>query len=430
MAPVDLRTFRDGTAYVVDVVKDEVSSAAHDHARGKAIPQVNSNVEALPQLNVTAESMTVMPPARASAAAGPPAPPVERHAVTTEPVLAPPVAPAEQMQESTIAVQSNATAPIPKLKESQSSAEFTPMADKADRSGKAKAKAEAKAAAEGAAKAEAEARAAAEAKAAADARAAADAKAAADTQAAVDAIAATEAKIAAETRIAAEAKAAAEAQAKPAVKALSAGQTASAVPAMRPLASASNRAAVVEAPTSSEKPGQAAVAAPAPPPGAASGNHDAVPVELSGPGAGLKLSFHFAEPTAAAVFSRADTLWMVFDCKYPLDIAALIDEPSHTIRDAEFSRDGDAAIVRLRLDHPHLSSIAQDGPGWSVTIGDAVVDPTRALDITRNLVGQNRASVTVNFEHAHRLHSIRDPNVGDTLWVVTSGTGSRLYQRA
>jgi hypothetical protein len=138
MAPVDLRTFRDGTAYVVDVVKDEASSAAYDHARGKAIPQVNSNMEALPQLNVTAESMTVTPPARASAAAGPPAPPVERHAVTAEPVLAPPVAPAEQMQESTIAVQSNAAAPTPKLKESQSSAEFTPMADKADRPAEAK----------------------------------------------------------------------------------------------------------------------------------------------------------------------------------------------------------------------------------------------------------------------------------------------------
>ena len=39
--------------------------------------------------------------------------------------------------------------------------------------------------------------------------------------------------------------------------------------------------------------------------------------------------------------------------------------------------------------------------------------------MTRNLVGQNRASVTVNFEHAHRLHRARDPDVGDTLWVVT-----------
>jgi hypothetical protein len=97
----------------------------------------------------------------------------------------------------------------------------------------------------------------------------------------------------------------------------------------------------------------------------------------------------------------------------------LVDESTQTIREAEFSRDGDAAVVRLRLDHPHLSSIAAEGMGWGITIGEAVADPTRALDITRNLVGQNRASVTVNFEHAHRLHRLRDPDVGDTLWVVT-----------
>ena len=124
-------------------------------------------------------------------------------------------------------------------------------------------------------------------------------------------------------------------------------------------------------------------------------------------------------PTAAAVFRRADTLWIVFDSKSALDLSALVDEPSNTVREAEFSRDGDAAIARIRLDHPHLSSIAPEGTGWSVTIGEAVADPTRALDITRNLVGQNCASVTVNFEHAHRLHRIRDPDVGDTLWVVT-----------
>src|SRR5262249_37847526 len=133
----------------------------------------------------------------------------------------------------------------------------------------------------------------------------------------------------------------------------------------------------------------------------------------------LKLSFPFSAPTAAAVFRRADTLWIVFDSKSALDLSALVDEPSNTVRKAEFSCDGDAAIARIRLDHPHLSSIAPEGTGWSVTIGEAVADPTRALDITRNLVGQNRASVTVNFEHAHRLNRIRDPDVGDTLWVVT-----------
>ncbi len=148
---------------------------------------------------------------------------------------------------------------------------------------------------------------------------------------------------------------------------------------------------------------------------------------MSRQGANLKLSFPFTTPTAAAVFHRADTLWIVFDSKSAVDLSALVGEASRTIRGAEFSRDGDSAIIRIRLDHPHLSSLAAEGSGWTVTIGEAIADPTHALDITRNLTGQNRASVTVGFEHPHQLHRIRDPDVGDDLWVVTGFAPARGF---
>ena len=148
---------------------------------------------------------------------------------------------------------------------------------------------------------------------------------------------------------------------------------------------------------------------------------------MSRQGANLKLSFPFTTPTAAAVFHRADTLWIVFDSQSAVDLSALVGEASRTIRGAEFSRDGDSAIIRIRLDHPHLSSLAAEGSGWTVTIGEAIADPTHALDITRNLTGQNRASVTVGFEHPHQLHRIRDPDVGDDLWVVTGFAPARGF---
>ncbi|MGA8653738.1 MAG: tetratricopeptide repeat protein, partial [Xanthobacteraceae bacterium] len=169
----------------------------------------------------------------------------------------------------------------------------------------------------------------------------------------------------------------------------------------------------------------------APPPGAppnrASPSGDTIAVDMSRQGANLKLSFPFTTPTAAAVFHRADTLWIVFDSKSAVDLSALVGEASRTIRGAEFSRDGDSAIIRIRLDHPHLSSLAAEGSGWTVTIGEAIADPTHALDITRNLTGQNRASVTVGFEHPHQLHRIRDPDVGDDLWVVTGFAPARGF---
>jgi hypothetical protein len=139
------------------------------------------------------------------------------------------------------------------------------------------------------------------------------------------------------------------------------------------------------------------------------------------------LSFPFLTPTAAAVFHRADSLWIVLDSKSAIDLAALNGEASRTVRGAEFTRDGDTGIVRIRLDHPHLSSVATDGPGWTVTIGDTMADPTRALDIARNMIGPNRASVAVSFEEPHQLHRIHDSGVGDDLFVVTGFAPARGF---
>jgi tetratricopeptide (TPR) repeat protein len=117
----------------------------------------------------------------------------------------------------------------------------------------------------------------------------------------------------------------------------------------------------------------------------------------------------------------------VFDSKSAIDLTALDGEPSRTIRGAEFVGEGDAGVVRLRLDHPHLSSVVAEGQGWTLTIGDNVADPTRALDITRNLIGPNRASVTVIFDEPHQLHRIRDPEAGDDLLVVTGFAPARGF---
>jgi len=154
---------------------------------------------------------------------------------------------------------------------------------------------------------------------------------------------------------------------------------------------------------------------------------DAVAVDLSRQGATLKLSFSFMTTTAAAVFQRADTLWIVFDAKAPIDLSALEGESSRTIRGATFTRAPDADIVRIRLDHPRLISVATDGPVWTVKIGDSVFDSTRALEIVRNMIGPNHANVTIPFEGPHHLHRIDDPEVGDQIFVVTALAPARGF---
>jgi len=208
-------------------------------------------------------------------------------------------------------------------------------------------------------------------------------------------------------------------------------------PPLAPAAAPATEAAAAAAPKPAAPPVAVPQAAPAP---ATNKTSDAatphptrqadsgkIAAELSQQGADLKLSFAFKTPVGAAVFHRADTLWIVFDAKAAIDLSALDGEPSRTIRGYEFTQAGDAAIVRLTLDRPHLSSVAADGPVWTVNIGESVLDPTRALDITRNLIGPNRSSVTVPFEGAQRLHQIADPEVGDKLFVVTALAPARGF---
>jgi tetratricopeptide (TPR) repeat protein len=166
--------------------------------------------------------------------------------------------------------------------------------------------------------------------------------------------------------------------------------------------------------------------APSPRPPAANSSGK-VAVELSRQGANLKLSFPFSASTAAAVFNRADTLWIVFDSTADIDLGALDGEASRTIRGAEFTHTPDAGIVRIKLDHPHLASVDIDGPTWTVQIGDAAIDTTHALAITRNMIGPNRSSVTIPFEQPHLVHRLDDPDAGDTLVVVTAFAPARGF---
>ncbi|MGB7036157.1 MAG: tetratricopeptide repeat protein, partial [Xanthobacteraceae bacterium] len=151
----------------------------------------------------------------------------------------------------------------------------------------------------------------------------------------------------------------------------------------------------------------------------------AIAAELSEEGTDIKLSFPFAAVTGAAVFQRADTLWIVFDAKSAIDLSALDGEPSHIIKSYQFSRSGDADVVRLKLDRPHLSSAAAEGAVWTVHISDAIADPARPLTLNRTLIGPNQASVTIPFAGAQQVHLIDDPEAGDKLFVVTGLSPAR-----
>jgi tetratricopeptide (TPR) repeat protein len=156
----------------------------------------------------------------------------------------------------------------------------------------------------------------------------------------------------------------------------------------------------------------------------------ALTAALTRQGDNVGLVFSFSRPTPAAIFRRAATLWIVFDSKDKIDLAALNADTSGTIRMAEATPSQDGQVVRVQLERPRMVSANNDGTTWTVTIGDSVAQATRPLGIARNVTGTKKPSVTIPFDRPREAHKIHDPEIGDTMLVVTGFGPARGFLKA
>ncbi len=111
----------------------------------------------------------------------------------------------------------------------------------------------------------------------------------------------------------------------------------------------------------------------------------------------------------------------------PIDLNALQSDTSNTIKSAQLISLPDGQVVRLRLERPRLASVSTEGASWIVKIGDTIVEPTRPLGIARNVAGSARATATIPFEQPRKLFRVADPDIGDTLLVVTALAPARGF---
>jgi tetratricopeptide (TPR) repeat protein len=145
-----------------------------------------------------------------------------------------------------------------------------------------------------------------------------------------------------------------------------------------------------------------------------------IKAQLRMQGENLALRFPFASPTPAAVFRRADVLWLVFDTDVDIQLAELANDPSHNIRNATVMHLPDAAVVRVKLERPKLTSVAMEDATWVVNIGSQITTPVRPLAITRTGTTPANATATVMIADPREVHRLQDPEVGDTLLIVTA----------
>src|SRR5437762_3190339 len=120
----------------------------------------------------------------------------------------------------------------------------------------------------------------------------------------------------------------------------------------------------------SPPPRQPAPAASSPPP--ESGTRDkAATVEARRDSDGLRVTFSFATPTPAALFRRADTVWLVFDHAKPIDIEPIRAKGGAVIGDVSRLPLEKGQGIRIRLNRPQIPSLESEGRAngaeWTLT---------------------------------------------------------------
>ncbi len=172
------------------------------------------------------------------------------------------------------------------------------------------------------------------------------------------------------------------------------------------------------------------MAAPEPPAATKAGDR-AASVDVKRDSGGLRLSFSFAAATPAALFRRADTVWLVFDSLKPIDIEPIRSQGGAVIADVSLLPLEKGQAIRIRLSQPQMPSLTSDeqasGASWTLTFADAMQTPTQPLTATRNISDPAHANVSVSLPGHGRVHRLLDPEAGDTLLVVTAPSPVRGF---
>jgi tetratricopeptide (TPR) repeat protein len=158
---------------------------------------------------------------------------------------------------------------------------------------------------------------------------------------------------------------------------------------------------------------------------------DAATVEARRDSDALRVTFSFAAPTPAAMFRRADTVWLVFDRTAPIDVEAIRAKGGAIIGDVSRLPLEKGQAIRIRLNRPQMPSLESDGrtggTDWILTFADRVQAPPLPLTVLRNITDPALANVSVPLANPGLLHKLVDPDAGDTLLVVTAPPPTRGF---
>ncbi|MBN8972392.1 MAG: tetratricopeptide repeat protein [Rhizobiales bacterium] len=182
-------------------------------------------------------------------------------------------------------------------------------------------------------------------------------------------------------------------------------------------------------------PAPAKIEAPAAPTANPATSTDNAPVQVQHNSDGIRLNFAFDAATPAALFRRADAVWLLFDSTQALDLDAIRRDAKSVIGDVSRIALPNGQAIRMRLIRPQLAALADTdgvtpatgGQRWTLTFADTLKTSSEPLEARRNVVDPRRATITIPLEGAGKLHRLTDPDAGDTLLVVTAKPPARGF---
>jgi hypothetical protein len=151
---------------------------------------------------------------------------------------------------------------------------------------------------------------------------------------------------------------------------------------------------------------------------------------ISTVGSTVRVAFPFEQDTAAAVFRRADTVWLLFDTSTVINAPPASEALSMIADKFEVIPAGDAEVVRIDLSAERLATLGSEGRSWVLSLGDVLLNPTEPLSLNRVRDREGRFEMHVDLERPAKVHQFRDPDVGDLLTVVTAYPPSRGASRS
>jgi len=175
---------------------------------------------------------------------------------------------------------------------------------------------------------------------------------------------------------------------------------------------------------------QPAMAQPAAPPVQTVAAPPAAPEVPPGPVAmtvdGKRLDFRFTRPTGAAAFLDAGVMMLVFDTRDTIDPAKLAGLMPKLIEDSTVTREGKVTLVRLRLAGQPLARVFDNGPTWSLDLGEDAGRPAAPIEPQRSTDERGQTIVAVPLPGLTGIHWLEAGPAGLPVAVATATGPTRL----